>query len=219
MLKQAFTRILFRLAVLSIACGVSLAANPADRTPQRAVSAASPLIHPVDTNAPPSHVTIYSNLGSSTDAYDDTNGWLVAGPNSILGESQWIAMPFTPKAKSTVTKIKIAVENGAGTNGFTLCLGYPDPGTCLRTWEVTNLPAGGTCCKLDVVNVKPGIKVKKGKQYWIVAKTDSTNADAYDVWPFTWNDSIGSYAANINNQGWMPENGNLSAFGVFGTRP
>jgi len=62
-IKQGFTRILFRLAVLSIACGVSLAANPADRTPQRAVSAASPLIHPVDTNAPPSHVTIYSNLG------------------------------------------------------------------------------------------------------------------------------------------------------------
>jgi hypothetical protein len=218
-MRQTFTRILFRLVVLSTTCGALLAANPADRTPLRAVAAASPLIHPANTNAPPSLVTIYSNLGSSTDAYDDINAWLVTGPNSSFGESQWIAMPFTPKANSTVTKIKIAVENGGGTNGFTLCFGYPNPATCIRTWEVKHLPPAGTCCRLDVVNVRPGIKVKKGKQYWIVAMTDSTNADALDSWPFTWNDSMGSFAYNINNQGWTANNGNLSAFGVFGRRP
>jgi len=216
MVNKTLTTVLLCLAALWIACGTLLAANPDDRIPQMASWVASPLIHPGNTKSP--HlVTIYSNLGSSTDAYTDNAGWNVAGPNSILGESQWIAMPFTPAANSTVTQIKIAVEYGnSGTNGFTLSLNCPIT-VPLKTWEVKNLPTFGTCCTLDVAKGK--IKVKKGKQCWVVAQTDSTNGDAFDFWDYTWNDSTGPYAYNINNGGWTPTNGPLSAFGVFGTRP
>ena len=118
-------------------------------------------------------------MGSKTDTYDDTDGYLVEGPtNPATGEYQWIADPFTPKKASTVTEIEIAlVYLGSGTNNAEVALTDVKglPGKALETWNVKNLPTSGTCCKLVTVKSKKGIKVKKGKQYWVVGMTDKAS--------------------------------------------
>lgn len=163
--------------------------------------------------------TIYSNLGTGTNVYTAGAGWTVCGPNSNIC-TQWVAMPFTPKAKALVTKIEAAVGWFAGTNELVLSL-YSDskglPGKAIRNWHVKNMPNFGTCCTLNTVRSKKGLAVRKGKQYWVVASTDSTDTNLGAAWNFTYNNAQGSWA-NSNNQGstWNTQGGTLGALGVFG---
>jgi hypothetical protein len=142
----------------------------------------------VDQN-PAGLVTFYSNLGQRNNSYDRKQGWSVSGTHT--GFLEWIAMPFHVKEDATITRIKIAMLHSAGTNGFTMTLTEDDhrlpTGVTKGKWEVTDLPLNRTCCTLKVINVHHGIKVKKGETYWIVAKTDPTNEDTSDVWPYTFN--------------------------------
>jgi len=201
--------------VLTLVCGTPFAAG--QRLPDREVNLASGDIQPnVVNNA--KLKTIYSNLGSKTDTYDDTGGWAVDGPKSAEGK-EWIAMPFTPKANATVTQIQIAVHyDGLGTNGFNLVLAADDyglPGKTLHSWDLKNLPYRGTCCKLETAKYAEGVKLTKGKQYWVVARTDSKSAEAVDGWSYTWNDSTGPNAFNVG-KGWYYINDQLCAFAVQG---
>jgi hypothetical protein len=214
---KTLTRRLLSLTVLTLACGTPFAAS--QRLPDREVNLASGDIHPnVSNNA--GLKTIYSNLGSKTDAYDDTNGYIVSGPNSLNGQ-QWIAMRFTPKANATVTQIQIAVQHSparGNAEGFNLVLAADSaglPGKSLHSWDRKNVPKGFTCCQLDTEKYAKGIKVKKGTQYWVVAQTDSKSTDTWDAWLCTWNDSTGNFAYNIGS-GWTAENSILSAFAVQG---
>ena len=50
-------------------------------------------------------VKIFSNLGSPRRAYNDTFGFLVAGPASGTGQ-EFAALAFTPKSDSTITTIE-----------------------------------------------------------------------------------------------------------------
>jgi hypothetical protein len=140
--------------------------------------------------------TIYSNLGSKTDAYDDSTGLTVNGPAASGGE-QWVAVPFTPKNNAEVTKIEVAVQYDQGTNGVTISL-YTDksglPGKPLHTWNLTNLPTFGTCCTLDVAKDAKGLNVKKGTQYWIVASTNKSTENASDAWDVNYKDASGTFA-------------------------
>jgi hypothetical protein len=204
MLKKAVVRPVLCLAALTILCGTLLAAHHHHSVPQA-----------VDTPSPKLK-TIFSNLGPRNNPYDCANGWIVSGPNSSYGSSQWIAMPFVPKANSTVTEIKIAVE-GPGTGGFTLTLNVDSsglPGRALHTWEIKNPIIN--CITLDTVTYNRGIRISRGKQYWVVARTDSTNQDAVNAWDFVFNDAIGPFAYDLNNAGWTADNSNLSAFAVYG---
>lgn len=165
--------------------------------------------------------TIYSNLGSKTDTYDDTTGAYVSGPGSSHGQ-QWVALPFTPKSNAEVTEIEVAVGHYTGTNGATISLNADKsglPGKAVHTWNLTNLPTFGTCCKLDVVKDAPGLKVKKGTQYWIVASTNKSTESTEDVWDRTWNDSTGEAAFNTGS-GWQLYQGgqHIYAFAVFGEK-
>ena len=90
----------------------------------------------------------------------------------------------------------------------------------MHKWEVKNLPPYPGCCQLDIANDNRGITVEKGKTYWIVAKTDSTNADAQDTgntpmtiaFPTT-------VAVKSGSTRWVRLRGFLAGFGVFGTKP
>jgi len=210
------TRTLLCLTVLTLACGTLFAAD--QRVPDRVITLASGDIKPNVVNDAKLK-TIFSNLGSKTDTYDSTNGWLVAGPNSSRG-LQWIAMPFTPRADATVTQIQSAVAYGnqGGINGFNLVLAADSsglPGKPLHSWDLKNLRLEDTCCKLDIANYAKGVKVKKGTQYWVVSQTDSKSTTAVDGWSNTWNDSTGNFAFN-KGSGWSLYNGTLSAFAVKG---
>ena len=193
-------------------------AQGSDRVPDVAITTASPLIYPLKST-PAGLVKLYSNLGSKTDAYDDNLAWVVFGPDT--GLQQWMAMPFTPKANATVRQIKVAIGNEGGTNGVTLLLAADAggvPGKTIHKWEVKNLFTWGGCCSLDLAKTS-GLMVKKGTLYWIVAKTDSTNSNAQDVWAYTWNHAMGNISYNLG-AGWKPyPNQVLSAYAVYGTKP
>jgi len=164
--------------------------------------------------------TIYSTLGSKTDAYDDTQGAYVTGPDSNYGQC-WTALPFTPKSNAEVTEIEVPVGYyQGGTNGVAISLNEDKnglPGKPLHTWNLKNLPTFGTCCKLDVVKDVTGLKVKKGTQYWIVASTNKSTESTEAVWAETWNDSKGAYAFNTSGY-WWPVNQIIPALGVFGKK-
>jgi hypothetical protein len=174
--------------------------------------------HPVDPN-PTKLKTIYSNLGTGTNVYNKGAGWTVCGPASGIC-TQWVAMPFTPKARATVTKIESAVGWFSGTMEVVISLNADSngkPGKAIHTWHVKKMEAFGTCCTLDITRSKKGLPVKKGKQYWVVASTDTTDADLGAAWNFTWNNAQGLYAWSTDlGVTWNTATGAISALGVFG---
>jgi hypothetical protein len=224
MVKEELRHALLCLVVLLVSCGALLAAGP-DRIPNVAVAAGSPVIHPLDTADTAGLATIFSNLGSKTDTYDDKFGWVIAGPESALGEEQWIAASFVPKATATFTRIKIPVGwdgPGYGANGFTLAVFTNSggvPGELLHKWAVMNLFMWGTCCDLDVANDKKGIQLEKGKRYWVVAETGTTTTQTMDAWAYTWNHHMGTIAYDLG-KGWIRyPNQVIPAFALYGTKP
>jgi len=165
--------------------------------------------------------TIYSNLGSKTDAYDDTNGVYVNGPDAGQGNLQWIAAPFRPKQDAVVTKIEVPLEyGGAGTNAVTISLNEDRnnlPGKVIYTWNLANLPAWPSCCTLDVARDTKGLKVNKSVPYWVVAKTNAKTTTTLDVWPCVNNGNRG-YVSFNQGGGWIPAEFYFPAFAVFGKK-
>jgi hypothetical protein len=216
-IMKTLTRTLLCLVMLTLTCATLFAQN--QRLPSIEITVASGVIHPNVRNDA-GLKTIYSNLGSKTDTYDDSGGWIVSGPASGDGQ-EWVAMPFTPKANATVTQIQIAVQHNparGNAEGFNLVLAADSaglPGKSLHSWDRKTVPQFGTCCQLDTVKYAKGIKVKKGKQYWVVAQTDSKSTDTWDAWDFTWNESTGNQALN-KGSGWQVVSETLNAFAVQG---
>ena len=176
-------------------------------------------VHPAGTR------TIYSNLGPSGNVYYDADGWLVAGPSSSLGASQFIGMHFTPAKNSTITVIKTAVGyDASGANQVLISLNKDDGsggvGAVIAKKTFKNLPDFGTCCKLNTWTLTKPVKVRAGKQYWVVASTPATGtgSDALDVWAFNIKDF---FEYNVGDAGWtnsLTFTGD-PAGGVFGTIP
>jgi hypothetical protein len=165
---------------------------------------------------------IYSNLGSKTDAYDGTDGWLVAGPNSPLGEQQWIGYGFTPTRNHTATQLRVAFFSysglGNGGNDFNFGIWSDSsgvPGTELSGRDKKIGQSQG-CCKLNKVNIK-ALKLKKGTPYWVVISTDKNGTDAIGAWDFVYNDASGTQAYNLGS-GWSTEDVQVAAFAVYGTK-
>src|SRR6202011_1366470 len=132
---------------------------------------------------------------------------------------QWVAMPFTPAFDAAVTQISVAVEHNTGSpNSFVLSLnedvGGMEPGAVIRSWLVKNAPKYGTCCALDVVKDSEGLKVKKGTQYWVVAKTNASQQETRMEWDLSPRGGEGNFAFN-NGQGWYGYTAFTSAFAVY----
>lgn len=212
-------------ALVLMLCSVSvLAADSRAHSPQAAVTTRSSVIHPM-ASTPAGLKKIYTNLGSSTDAYDSANGWFVSGINNTFNaQKQDIALPFTPKKNSTVTQVKMALQYyGSGVNGALAAI-YSDasglPGKILAKKDLKNFSNFGTgCCKLANWKLSKGLKVKKGKQYWVVGTTDTKNSDTINTWDWVWNDAAGNFAFQQDDGGWILYNGQLPAGAVYGTIP
>jgi hypothetical protein len=174
----------------------------------------------VDPN-PAKLVTIFTNFGKPGHLYEKNVSWDVAGPDSGV-QQQWVAMPFTPTFDAAVTQISIAVEHNTGSpNSFVLSLnadsGGQVPGPVIRSWLVKNAPKYGTCCTLDVAKDSEGLKVKKGTQYWVVAKTNASQRETRMEWDLSPRAIEGNFAFN-NGQGWYGYTAFTAAFGVYGKK-
>lgn len=127
-------------------------------------------------DAPAALQKIFSNLGPSTSAYS-LAGWAVWGPN--YGYTQFIAMPFTPKANAHVQQVRAAVQyTSSGANQVNLSL-YSDaggmPGVLLAgPVTVKNVPVWPSCCKLAIATFTTGVPITAGTRYWVVADTPTT---------------------------------------------
>lgn len=150
---------------------------------------------------------IFSTIGpTASDAYNDTNGYCVTGTaQSSCGTSeQWIGVPFTPTRAAHATVLEAAIQYFAGTNTFQLSL-YNDvsgaPGTALKTVEVSNAPAAGTCCTMSFANLgSPGVALTANTQYWVVANSDDSRAANFSgYWAF----ANAFIAYNPSQTGWI----------------
>jgi hypothetical protein len=183
-------------------------------------------IHVAPQEAPAALRTIYTNLGTKTDLYLDSDGWSLTGFNSFGGSSSAysIALPFTPKSNSHVSQVRVAVQYyGSGANQVNLSL-YGDaggiPGTLLAgPVTVTNLADAGTCCTLAVANFS-ALAVTGGTRYWVVADTpvSGTGSDFVGVWD--WVAKIILFGGSNGVNGWQGINiDGLPAGEVLGTIP
>ena len=180
----------------------------------------SPVITPAEPHSS-ALKTIFSNLGpSATNEYNDTFGYYVLGPTNTIGFSeQWIAVPFTPKANSTVTELQAAIGWEAGTKKMNLGL-YSDNagvlGTLLASAEAHAFPNFGTCCHLVTVTIT-ATAVTAGTQYWIGATSDDTNAPNFQaVWESSNSSNIGG---DVALAGWFTFSGGVPAAAALGTIP
>jgi hypothetical protein len=157
-------------------------------------------------------------LGTGTAVYNCCVGWNVTGSASLVGEQTWTATAFTPKAAVTLTEIQIAIEYVAGTNGAIVTLNTDAKGVpskkVLHKWNFSNLHAAGSCCDLSTGKVKSGVKLAKGKQYWIVAMCPS---DTWDAWNLNSTGVLGTFAQQNNGGTWSVfTNSDVGAMGLFG---
>ena len=167
----------------------------------------------------PGLVTIYSNLGKGNKVYSMLSGSGILGKNAGQMLPQSVANGFQPKADHTVTEIQVAGTHVQGNNSLVVSLNADNgnkPGKALHTWRFTNLPAFGHCCRLQTGKFAAGIKVKKGKMYWVVLRPVPQFQDTYDVWANNIGGLQGAYSNNTGS-GWNPQSlQTLGGFGVFG---
>ncbi len=223
-MKAALCKVLSSLLVLSLPVLVAQEAVNSSKTIHTAEKSA---VH-VSAALPAGLVTIYSNLGPTTNAYNDSFGELVAGPASVAGLSFAYALPFTPTTNAHVREVRAALSyiNTGGATQVNLSI-YSDasgvPGTLLAgPVTLTNLPEFGTCCTLPLAVLTSPLAVTAGTQYWIVADTPNsgTGDDFYGVWEFIYPKPF-LQASNVGGFLWSQSFGGMedAAAGIFGTVP
>ena len=215
------------LATCILLLSSTLNAQEPVRAPRTMRAAEKSAVH-VPAALPAGLVAIYSNLGPSTNAYNDSFGELVAGPASVAALSFAYALPFTPATNAHVREVRAALSyiNTGGATQVNLSI-YSDasgvPGTLLAgPVTLTNLPEFGTCCTLPLAVLTTPLAVTAGTQYWIVADTPTTGTgdDFYGVWEFIYPKPF-LQASNVGGFQWSQSFGGMedAAAGVFGTVP
>lgn len=161
-------------------------------------------------------VKIYSNLGKGKKVYNAESGYGILGPDAGQPWPESVGCGFVPKANHTVTEIQVAGTYVQGTNALIVSLNEDNkgvPGKALHTWHFSHLPTFGSCCTVETAKYAKGIKVQKGKLYWVVLSPQ--NKDTYDVWNNNFAGLQGTFSNNIGS-GWSSSYQVLGAFGVFG---
>jgi len=175
----------------------------------------------ITPHKPPSH-TIYSNFNSSsTNLYTSNTGWAISD-GTVLGEEftqgNSFVSPKTAKVHSITAALSLA--GGTGENYVDLvkdCGGEPceidytkKQTMCSALATVTQ--TFGQCCA--TVTTKCKSKVKKGKTYWIIMESKTTD-NTFTVW--NWSDAsndLGYDSYSLNDAAWA-SNGNSNPQGAF----
>jgi len=181
------------------------------RTPSQTITPAAP--------ASSKLVKIYSNLGTGNNVYNAAVGYGIFGTDAGQPWPQSVGCGFRPKADHTVTEVQVGATYLQGPNSLLVSLNednHHKPGKALHTWRFSNLPTFGTCCMLQNGKFAAGIKVKKGRMYWVVLRPQPQHQDTYDVWNNDFNNLQGPFSNNIGS-GWTQQSvQTLGAFAVFG---
>jgi hypothetical protein len=223
--RRKFVKTALMFVCLLTLCSLTMLAQTA-KGPRAVHTTEKSAIHMPPQEAPAALTRIYSNLGTKTDLYLDSDGWSLTGFNSFGGESSAfsIALPFIPKSNSHVSQVRAAVQyDGYGANQVNLSI-YGDasgiPGTLLAgPVTVTNLPDYGTCCTLAVANFTP-VAVTGGTRYWVVANAPLTGQGSDFVGVWDWVAKIILFGGTNGVDGWYGINTDgLPAGEVLGTIP
>jgi len=113
---------------------------------------------------------------------------IAAGPPNFPFQ-YWVAIPFTPTADATVTRVEASVGTfgGSDAGAFQIQLladNNNSPGKAIKTFTISSEPNYGACCTLDVGKDKAGIPVKNGTQYWIAVTTSKKQTAFAGGWAF-----------------------------------
>ncbi len=192
MLKKTFA-VLAALAFMSAsadAAGVNGATVSKDKLTTMARPGSS---HYVPAPPPDRLVNIFSNLGKHypLGLYFCCFGNTVSGPDSLIGQTIWPAVEFTPETDATVKEIDVAVGWVSGTNGVVLNIAEDNggvPGNVLGSFPVTGLGTFGDCCQ--VATATAHIRLTGGAPYWVFVSTDENSADTWAAWPFNSTDQV-----------------------------
>jgi hypothetical protein len=142
-------------------------------------------------NVKPKAPKIYNNFANFAKypkgPYWAFEGYAVSGPSGPFGTQVSIGAPFTPMVSATATGVEVAAawQPGEGANGVVVGI-YSDssgvPGTELWTGNADNLQDVGACCAITHLNIKHGLALTGGTQYWVVLSTSDQESATLDVW-------------------------------------
>jgi hypothetical protein len=164
-------------------------------------------------------VTIYSTLGKGDNVYSTQSAIGILGTDTGQMLPEMVANGFRPKADHVVTEVQVGATHNQGTNVLVVSLNQDNhgvPGKALHTWRFSNLPAIWTCCTLQTGKYAKGIKVQKGKLYWVVLRPNQQFQDTWDFWADNFAGKQGRLWANNTGTGWNASYQTLAGLGVFG---
>jgi hypothetical protein len=158
--------------------------------------------------APAAADTIFSNLGSSPDLYNQFTGWTISGPDSAIGGPFSHSESFTVSGTYLLSQIDLGLGFVNGTNSAVVSLW--DGATELGSWNVSNQPDFATTSSiLTTINVS-GITLGTGT-YTITVSAGGH--DTWDAWNWVVNGDAGAYDV-MGSQVAVPEPGTLALLGV-----
>jgi len=234
MVKSTFARALLCLAILT-AIGVTALAlgnkqNIVTTDGGRvAIATKAPsIITPANVNRDAGYKVISSNLSDYPyGTYFCCYGLTISGISGQGDIEFWAAIPFTPSADVSVTKLEAAVGYIDTTNtNFDLGV-YNDasgiPGTVIKNFLMADPSKFGNCCTLITAKDSAGIPVKAGTQYWLVVSTNDKKDPAFfGSWAINSTDMrlhpVAFYcnSSECAHQGWSIQSFLVPAYGVFG---
>jgi hypothetical protein len=175
-----------------------------------------------DVRTPAGMSKVFSNLGPKGSSYDNSNGWLILGPDSAFGQQQWVGYPFTPAKTVTATYAKAALgwfesgPNQAMVSIYSDANGVPGK-PLVNKWAGNLQDYTDPCCDaIKNLPLKPTV-LKANTQYWFVARTGPNQTQAEGVWFFATGDPTGNQAYSFDGVTWNLESVQESAFAVYST--
>jgi hypothetical protein len=237
MVRKPFTLMLICLAVLAL-IGVSALAVGSKSEYQTINNGRMAIAtHPATLITPAIRDAKLTTIAGNLSTYPFGTFFCCFG-NTIAEEGSngfpfttWVAIPFTPAADATVTKIEASVGTFGGTSEFELSIRQDNagvPGKPIKSFHITSPPTYGACCTVDVGNDKAGIPVSANTQYWIAATTtakdtfeggwafNSTDMRSYPIASYCKGPS--TYCGTTNNGKWVAgmSGDPLPAYAVLG---
>ena len=197
MVKSPLVRVLLCLAVLALIGVTALALGTKQNFVtldggRKVIATKAPsVVTPRDIRSDAGLKTIAGNI--STYPYGVFfccfGNTISGGGSDFLSTQFWEAIPFTPTADATVTRVEVSVGTFGGSDAgpFQIQLladNNNSPGDAIKTFDVKTEPTYGSCCTLDVGNDKAGIPVTAGTQYWVAVTTSKKQTTLAGGWAF-----------------------------------
>ncbi len=187
------------------------------------VKVAKPEQRSSQASAPSGNITIFTNLGPTSDnPYNSYQSSYVAGKNARDSDELWFAIPFIPRADVHAKILAAAITYISGTKLINLGIyndnngvpGSPLPGGQGSTTEIAE---AGDLTRVTLPD--PGVALKKGVRFWLVASPDNALAPDFEG---GWHDSnlaVGAYEQPQNFISWTSFTAVWKAASIEGTSP